>query len=92
MAVSNNTMISPELTKADSTITEHVDDAGKPTRQATAINQAQPEMYVEALARYPNDESIDQKAEKAVRFKIDVRILPLLGVCYFFYYVDKTTL
>ncbi|KFY70546.1 hypothetical protein V499_09087 [Pseudogymnoascus sp. VKM F-103] len=49
-------------------------------------------IYAEALARYPNDESIDQIDEKKLKRKLDRRILPLLGICYFFYYVDKTTL
>ncbi|TLD13108.1 uncharacterized protein PgNI_02822 [Pyricularia grisea] len=56
------------------------------------VNQAQPEIYLEALVRYPNDESIDQADEKRLVRKLDMRILPLLGICYFFYYVDKTTL
>lgn len=42
-------------------------------------------IYQEALMRYPNDEAIDQAAEKGLRRKIDARLLPLLGVCYFFY-------
>ncbi|KAL5349342.1 hypothetical protein ACLOAV_005632 [Pseudogymnoascus australis] len=51
-------------------------------------------IYAEALARYPNDESIDQIDETKLKRKLDRRILPLLGICYFFYvrYVDKTTL
>ena len=56
------------------------------------VNQDKPEIYIEALARYPNDESIDRDVEKRLIRKIDMRILPLLGICYFFYYVDKTTL
>jgi hypothetical protein len=56
------------------------------------VNQDNPEIYIEALARYPNDESIDRDVEKRLIRKIDMRILPLLGICYFFYYVDKTTL
>ncbi len=56
------------------------------------INQDQPDIYIEALARYPNDESIDAADEKRLVHKLDMRILPLLGICYFFYYVDKTTL
>lgn len=56
------------------------------------VNQNDPEIYLEALARYPNDESIDRDTERRLVRKIDMRILPLLGVCYFFYYVDKTTL
>lgn len=42
-------------------------------------------IYAEALARYPNDESIDQIDEKKLKRKLDRRILPLLGICYFFY-------
>ncbi|KAI1337568.1 major facilitator superfamily domain-containing protein [Xylariaceae sp. FL0016] len=56
------------------------------------INQAHPEIYEEALAKYPNDESIDRAIEQRVKRKLDRIILPLIGVCYFFYYVDKTTL
>lgn len=56
------------------------------------FNLQQHSLYHEALARYPDDESIDQTQEKAVVRKLDQRILPLLGICYFFYYVDKTTL
>ena len=50
------------------------------------------DIYADALARYPNDESIDDNEERKVRRKLDAFILPVLGVCYFFYYVDKTTL
>lgn len=46
---------------------------------------AQPAIYQEALDRYPNDESIDSIAERKVIRKLDRRILPLLGICYFFY-------
>ncbi|KAI7026003.1 hypothetical protein KC355_g807, partial [Hortaea werneckii] len=53
---------------------------------------AHAELYREALERYPTDESIDSIAEKKLVRKLDWRIIPLLGVCYFFYYVDKTTL
>ncbi len=48
------------------------------------INQDQPDIYLEALARYPNDESIDEADEKRLVRKLDMRILPLLGICYFF--------
>lgn len=67
---------------------EHID---KPVRDEN-IKHPDPEIYMEALARYPNDESIDQAAEKRLVRKLDMRILPLLGMSYFFYYVDKTTL
>ncbi|KAK6002448.1 hypothetical protein QM012_002086 [Aureobasidium pullulans] len=56
------------------------------------LGNDQADLYAEALHRYPNDESIDQADEKRLKRKLDTRILPLLGVCYFFYYVDKTTL
>jgi len=49
-------------------------------------------IYAEALAQYPTDDSIDPILEKRVRKKLDRLIIPVLGVCYFFYYVDKTTL
>lgn len=58
----------------------------------SGVKQAEPGIYVEALERYPNDDSIDKKEEKKLVRKLDRRILPLLGICYFFYYVDKTTL
>lgn len=43
------------------------------------------ELYTEALERYGQDGSIDPAAEKKLKRKIDRRILPLLGICYFFY-------
>lgn len=49
------------------------------------IQQANAELYHESLIRYPDDESIDAAEEKRVLRKIDRRILPVLGVCYFFY-------
>jgi MFS transporter, ACS family, DAL5 transporter family protein len=72
---------------------EHVEqEVAKPAVFGEDINNKHPELYLEALARYPNDESIDRAEEKKLLRKIDARILPLLGICYFFYYVDKTTL
>ncbi|KAE8347527.1 hypothetical protein BDV24DRAFT_147000 [Aspergillus arachidicola] len=58
----------------------------------TAINQEHSELYLEAIQRYPVDAAIDKDEEKRLIRKLDMRILPLLGICYFFYYVDKTTL
>ncbi|KAK1973455.1 hypothetical protein LZ30DRAFT_787820 [Colletotrichum cereale] len=46
----------------------------------------------DALAWYLNDELIDQAEEKRLLCKLDMRILLLLEICYFFYYVNKTTL
>ncbi|KAI1651138.1 MFS general substrate transporter [Daldinia loculata] len=56
------------------------------------IDQRHAEIYAEALRQYPDEASIDKEAEKKLKRKLDRRILPLLGICYFFYYVDKTTL
>ncbi|KAJ5806844.1 hypothetical protein N7474_010436 [Penicillium riverlandense] len=56
------------------------------------IHQEHKELYLEALQKYPVNDSIDRDAEKRLIRKLDMRILPLLGICYFFYYVDKTTL
>ncbi|OCF42569.1 hypothetical protein I317_03553 [Kwoniella heveanensis CBS 569] len=49
-------------------------------------------IYQEALERYSDDSMIDPREEKRLKRKLDRRIIPLLGICYFFYYVDKTTL
>ncbi|CAG8901767.1 unnamed protein product [Penicillium egyptiacum] len=60
---------------------------------AGKINQGEDsELYFEAIQRYPNDEAIDKDAEKRLKRKLDIHLIPLLGICYFFYYVDKTTL
>lgn len=52
---------------------------------ADKIHQEHPEFYLEAIATYPDDENIDSEAERRLKRKLDWRILPLLGVCYFFY-------
>ncbi|KAF3407224.1 hypothetical protein DPV78_001288 [Talaromyces pinophilus] len=62
------------------------------TLSAEMINQDHMELYLEAIQRYPNDEAIDMEEEKRLKRKLDIRLIPLLGICYFFYYVDKTTL
>ncbi|KAJ5179246.1 hypothetical protein N7492_002456 [Penicillium capsulatum] len=59
---------------------------------AAMINQDDHEIYLEAMERYPAYDAIDRTAEKRLIRKLDMQILPLLGICYFFYYVDKTTL
>ncbi|GHJ83705.1 hypothetical protein NliqN6_0107 [Naganishia liquefaciens] len=56
---------------------------------ATGIDTA---LYEEALEKYGEEGSIDPEVEKKLVRKIDWLLLPILGVCYFFYYVDKTTL
>ncbi|KAJ1328158.1 MFS transporter ACS family allantoate permease [Microdochium nivale] len=80
----------PKISDSDVEHAEHDDD--KPTVFADDVNLQDYSLYEEALARYPTDESIDQAEERVVIRKLDRRILPLLGICYFFYYVDKTTL
>ncbi|KAK5989083.1 putative transporter [Cladobotryum mycophilum] len=71
---------------------EHVERDLKASVVDVTTNRSIPEIYLEALERYPNDEAIDRTEEKRLVRKLDMRILPLLGICYFFYYVDKTTL
>lgn len=82
--------------KSDVSHHEMVDGlkATKPVDVATlhSLDEQSDDIYTQALARYPNDESIDTREEKRVRRKLDTLILPVLGICYFFYYVDKTTL
>jgi len=50
-----------------------------------AVKQSHGELYLEAMRRYPNDAAIDSLEEKRLVRKLDRRIIPLLGVCYFFY-------
>lgn len=72
---------------------EDVDEDPKPAISSVQpLDQDPDNIYAEALARYPNDESIDARDERKIRRKLDRLIIPLLGGCYFFYYVDKTTL
>lgn len=82
--------------KSDVSRYEVVDGDQKPYKNViageTSLGDPQNDIFAEALARYPNDECIDTREENKVRRKLDFRILPVLGVCYFFYYVDKTTL
>lgn len=49
------------------------------------VNHPNPGLYIEALKRYPSDDSIDKAAERRLVRKLDMRILSLLGICYFFY-------
>ncbi|KAK1924527.1 major facilitator superfamily domain-containing protein [Papiliotrema laurentii] len=59
---------------------------------AAGVAQQNADFYIEALEKYGHDGAIDPAAEKRLKRKIDWRILPILGICYCFYYVDKTTL
>jgi hypothetical protein len=82
--------------KSDVSRYEMVNDVQKPYKNTItgelSLDGQQNDIFAEALARYPNDDCIDSREEDKVRRKLDLRILPVLGVCYFFYYVDKTTL
>lgn len=49
------------------------------------IDQENQAIYLEALQRYPENDSIDRDAEKRLVRKLDMRIIPVLGICYFFY-------
>jgi hypothetical protein len=64
--------------------TQHVEGSDKlpPT---PAIKQHHAELYLEALEQYSVDESINKNDEIKLRRKLDRRILPMLGICYFFY-------
>ncbi|WVF68130.1 hypothetical protein IAT40_002893 [Kwoniella sp. CBS 6097] len=68
-----------------------MDDA--PVKPAVKLEQgSHADIYYEALERYADDSMINPADEKKLKRKLDRRIIPLLGICYFFYYVDKTTL
>lgn len=51
----------------------------------TRIAQQNAELYAEALEKYGVDGDIDPIAEKRLKRKLDRRIIPALGICYFFY-------
>lgn len=74
-----------EAKPADNAQVEFVEDDLKADVVDKPSKYARPAIYQEAIDRYPTDESIDEAAERKVIRKIDRRILPLLGVCYFFY-------
>lgn len=61
-------------------------DSGEVKAQAAGhINQDHADFFLEAIQKYPTEESIDREAEKKLKRKLDYRIIPLLGICYFFY-------
>ncbi|KAF4460834.1 hypothetical protein FALBO_12372 [Fusarium albosuccineum] len=88
----------PDKQDASSNVSHHeveqdIEDIGKSNIVGPEhLDKQQYGIYAEALARYPSDDCIDAREEKKVLRKLDRRIIPLLGICYFFYYVDKTTL
>ncbi|KAF5020352.1 hypothetical protein F66182_7624 [Fusarium sp. NRRL 66182] len=87
----------PEAGKRHHSNQDEVDQSGDNIIRVDSVESGhvvkqQHEIYAQALAQYPTDDSIDPIQEKKIRRKLDRRIIPVLGVCYFFYYVDKTTL
>ncbi|EPQ30067.1 uncharacterized protein PFL1_02184 [Pseudozyma flocculosa PF-1] len=48
--------------------------------------------YREALARYGGEGGLDAADDARIRRRLDLIILPLIAVCYAWYYIDKTTL
>lgn len=74
-----------ELTKLNCDV-EHREHNTNPKIPLTSmVHHPDPDIYIEALARYPDDDSIDREHERRLVRKLDMRILPLIGVCYFFY-------
>jgi hypothetical protein len=73
-----------DAAKTDDYDADHVEHGLKIPKVET-VHHPDPKLYIEALERYPNDDSIDQAAERRLIRKLDIRILPLLGICYFFY-------
>lgn len=77
-----------EITKNRDGVTleeqENAESESKPVFH-TMINQYDAEMYHQALQLYPNEQAINKEEEKRLLRKLDARILPVLGMCYFFY-------
>lgn len=73
---------SPDKTFEDDI--EHLEHDLKIPREET-VHHPDPKLYIEALQKYPTDESIDDAEERKLIRKLDMRIIPLLGICYFFY-------
>lgn len=71
--------------KVDAELVENALSDVEDSPKIAAINQAHSAMYAEAIERYPSDEAIDGAVERKLVRKLDRRILPLLGICYFFY-------
>ncbi|WOO81915.1 putative transporter [Vanrija pseudolonga] len=88
MATPTEQTAPPEELKASVSHDSDVEAAPAPE----GIKQQNAELYAEALVKYGVEGELDPKAEKRLKRKLDRRILPVLGICYFFYYVDKTTL
>lgn len=76
-----------EIEKAGAELVEdrRLSDVEDNPKLGANINQAHSAMYAEAIERYPNDDAIDGDLERKLVRKLDFRILPLLGICYFFY-------
>lgn len=76
--------------KNSKTAVELVDTVGSQEDLRSTIKQAHGELYTEALRRCPSDDAIDAAEEKKLVRKLDRQIIPLLGICYFFYVRSST--
>lgn len=79
-----------EIKAQDIRVEEHKGDGSIDIETASVANAARhatggDAFYQEALEKYGQEGSIDPVVEKTLVRKIDLRILPILGVCYFFY-------
>lgn len=77
---------------ADKEFSSHVEDTVNANKTGDdvvdpieLVRQEHGDLYAEALERYGQDNSIDPEDEKRLKRKLDRRIIPLLGICYFFY-------
>ncbi|ORY28022.1 major facilitator superfamily domain-containing protein [Naematelia encephala] len=86
----DNKEIQPTHIEANGSINENA-KKGEANAEQEVLTENQ-ELYLEALEKYGEDGAIEPADEKRLKRKLDMRILPLLGICYFFYYIDKTTL
>lgn len=71
---------------------QHIEETLK-LSVADQINQGEDsELYLEAIQRYPNDEAIDKEAEKRLKRKLDMHLIPLLAYATSFTYVGRLKL
>ncbi|ORX38049.1 major facilitator superfamily domain-containing protein [Kockovaella imperatae] len=86
-----------ESDKLEHTVSEHIEQDAPATKQDAhvdvgQIQQQNADLFYEALERFGNDGDIDPEVEKKLVRRLDWKILIPIGICYFYYYVDKTTL
>ncbi|KAK6906292.1 hypothetical protein I204_00893 [Kwoniella mangroviensis CBS 8886] len=90
--MSNNDQYKQEAEKGETIQLEEAGAIEEPLKPGIKLPSQHADIYHEAIQRYPGDSHINPDDEKRLKRKLDRRIIPLLGICYFFYYVDKTTL